>query len=333
MALLLSRADVAALLDLDDCIDAVEAAFRSYGRGEAPAPGVLGTKVEGGGFHLKAGLLGRGVDRYFVAKANANFRHGRPTIQGVILLCDARQGRLLAVMDSIEITAQRTGAATAVAARYLARPDAETVAIVGCGAQGRVQLRAVSRVRQLRRVLVWDREPGVAPRYAAELGAELGVPVTPVSGPGAAARESDICITCTPSTDFLLGAGDVPPGALVAGVGADRPDKRELAPALLARATVVCDAVAQCAEMGDLHHAIEAGALSAAQVHAELGEIVAGRKPGRRRDDEIVVFDSTGMALQDAAAAALVYRRAVAAGRGTPFDFAAAWGGEGRGIS
>src|SRR5258705_5155752 len=151
--LLLTRSDVADLLDLDSCISAVEAAFRLHGEGGATT-GVLGIHVPGGGFHIKAGTL-RLSRPYFAAKTNANFPNnpaqGLPTIQGVIILADAEVGTPLALLDSMEITTLRTGAATAVAAKYLARPDARSVALIGCGNQGWVQLRLLSRVRALAR--------------------------------------------------------------------------------------------------------------------------------------------------------------------------------------
>ncbi|MCI0433851.1 MAG: ornithine cyclodeaminase family protein [Gemmatimonadetes bacterium] len=321
MALLLTRSDVAGLLDLDSCIDAVEAAFRAHGLGQLAKPGVLGVHARDGGFHVKAALFGSAGAEYFVAKTNSNFPgnpagRGLPTIQGVIVVCDASDGRLLALIDSVEITILRTGAATAVAAKYLARGDASTATIAGCGLQGRIQLRALSRVRQLARVYAYDADAAAARRFAIEMTAQLGTDVTPVTSIADAVRASDIGITCTPSTRAFVQEADVRPGAFVAGVGADNEEKSELAPDLLASATVVTDVLEQCATIGDLHHALEAGVMTSSDVHAELGEIVAGRKPGRRSDDEIIVFDSTGVAFQDAASAARVYERALSLGIG-----------------
>ena len=324
--LLLTRADVRALLDLDACIDAVEAAFRAHAEGATLAPGVLGTHVPGGGFHVKtAGLARRGRqadDRaFYAAKVNANFpenpaRRGLPTIQGVIALHDAENGRLLALLDSMEITTLRTAAATAVAARHLARHDAHTVTVLGCGTQGRSQLRALCLVRPVERVHAWDADPAAAESYASEMAAALGRDVRPVRDYRDAVARSDIVVTCTPSRQPLLAAADVPAGCFVAGVGADSEDKQELAPDLLARGTLVVDVLEQCARIGDLHHALAAGALELGDVHAELADVVSGRREGRRASDEVTVFDSTGTALEDVAAAALVYERAVAAGRG-----------------
>ena len=149
----------------------------------------------------------------------------------------------------------------------------------------------------------------------------LNLGVEAVSDFAAAARRADIVVTCTPSREPLLGAGDVSPGTFVAAVGADSPEKQELDPGLLAAARVVVDSLEQCSEIGELHHALETGALVRSNVHAELSELVAGSKPGRLSPEEITVFDSTGTALQDAAAAALVYEKALKQGPRRLLDF------------
>lgn len=312
--LILTRRDVVRLLGVADCMNAVERAFRAHADGETIAPAVLGVHVAHGGFHVKtAGLLGDGAA--FAAKVNANFpgnpaSRGLPTIQGVIVLFDPESGQPLAILDSIEITSLRTAAATAVAARYLARADASRVTVCGCGEQGHAQLRALAVVRPLATVRAFDIDAERARRFAHEMSEELGVDVVAVRDLRAAARDSDIVVTCTPSRRWFLGVADVSPGTFVAAVGADNPEKQEIEPALLAASTVVVDMLEQCATIGDLHHALDTGAMTREQVHAELAEVVAGRRPGRQRADEIMVFDSTGTALQDVAAARLVYERA-----------------------
>jgi len=318
--LFLTPRDVQELLTLDECIAAVEHAFRLHGEGNAAPPAVLGVHAPDGAFHIKAGLLALGAT-YFVAKVNGNFpengnRFGLPTIQGLIVLCDGENGVPLAAMDSRDITALRTGAATAVAAKYLARRDSRTVTICGCGVQGRVQLTALSRVCGLKAAFACDQSDRVSLRFAQELESRLRIPVQPTGDLSAAIRQSDICVTCTPARQAVVGVDDLRPGIFIAAVGADNPHKLELEPALMARCKIVCDIVEQCAVIGDLHHALEAGAVSRSDVHAELGEIVAGKKPGRESNDEIIVFDSTGMALQDVAAAAAVYEKALQRGAG-----------------
>jgi len=324
-ALVLTRSDVQALLGYDDCIAAVESAFRLHAEGRSLPPGVLGVPSREGGFHVKAAGLDLGR-LYFAAKTNANFsdnpsRRGLPAIQGVVVLCDGDDGRLLAVMDSIELTVRRTAAATAVAARRMARPDSETVTVCGCGQQGRAHLRALARVLTLRRAYAFDRDPAAARSFADDMKAELGLDVTPVTDLAGVMRESDVCVTCTPSRRPFLRREHVRSGTFVAAVGADSPDKQELDPQLLAAGVLVVDVLEQCAAFGELHHALEAGAMARADVHAELADVIGGRKPGRRSRDEITVFDSTGTALEDVAAAAVVYERAAAAGLGRSVVF------------
>lgn len=324
--LVLTRSDVAALLGIEECIAAVEQAFRSHAEGRTLPPGVLGIHARTGGFHIKAGLLDLNRS-YFAAKTNANFpenarRFGLPLIQGVIVLCDAENGYPLAVMDSMEITIIRTGAATAVAAKYLARPDSTVATICGCGNQGRISLRAMTRVLPLKQVYAFDKEPTLSDSFASELSKEVGIDIKATNDLGWAARQSDVCVTCTPSKEFFLNREYIKPGSFVAAVGADNEEKQELDPRLLQASKVVVDLLDQCATIGDLHHALEQGLMTRAEVHAELGEVIAGKKPGRTSVDEIIVFDSTGTALQDVASAAIVYERAVASERGMRVDFA-----------
>jgi ornithine cyclodeaminase/alanine dehydrogenase-like protein (mu-crystallin family) len=305
-----------------ECITAVERAFRLHGSGDAGSPAVASVHVDNGAFHVKAGVLPVGDRSYFVAKTNANFpgnpaRHGLPTVQGTLVVCDADRGMPLALMDANEITALRTAAATAVAAKHLARPSAGSLAIIGCGLQGDQHCRALSLVRQVSKVTLYDVNTDAARALASRVERDLRVPVAIAVSPAEAARGADLCVTCTTSTEFVLAADDVAAGTFVAGVGVDSERKRELAPALLGRSKLVVDVLTQCATFGDLHHAIDAGSITPDDVHAELGAVVAGLRPGRESDDEVIVFDSTGMALQDVAAASLVLERALVAGRGT----------------
>jgi ornithine cyclodeaminase/alanine dehydrogenase-like protein (mu-crystallin family) len=195
------------------------------------------------------------------------------------------------------------------------------LALVGCGVQGLAHLAYLAAVLPLRMVWLADSDPAAMLRAALE-AARLGLEDRRAADHRAACRESDVVVTCTPGREILLDAGDVGPGAFVAGVGADNESKRELDPSLLRRATVVADLREQCARMGDLHHALDAGALALADVHAELGEVVAGRRPGRTAADEVIVFDSTGLAIEDVAAALVAWRGALARGRGRDVDLA-----------
>jgi alanine dehydrogenase len=315
VTLLLTRGDVRALLSLDECIEAVEAAFRLHGEERIPHPGVLGMHVADGGFHIKAALLPRSRS-YFAAKVNGNFpgnpqRFALPAIQGILVLADADNGEPLAVMDSMEITLLRTGAATAVAAKYLARPESTVAAVCGCGNQGRIQLRALSRVLGLTRAFAWDVDPVRARACANELSGELGIEVIATADLAAAVSASDVCVTCTPSRVPFLRSEFLRPGTFVAAVGADSPEKQELDGSVLATSKVVVDVLAHCESIGELRHAIGAALMTRDSVHAELGQVVAGRRSGRASAAEIIVFDSTGTALQDVAAAAVAYEKAI----------------------
>lgn len=281
----------------------------------------MGVHVNGGGFHAKAAYLEL-ARPYFVLKVNANFpgnpsAHSLPTIQGVLVLFDATRGVPLAVMDSAAITTLRTAATSGVAADHLARADAHTATFVGCGVQARTHIAAIADIRELRQVYVFDVDQERASRLASELRERYAFGVTVARSLGDATRASEIIVTTTPATEPFLAVDMVSPGAFVAAVGADNELKRELELSLLREAAVVVDDLDQCATIGDLHHAIEAGVLARGDVRATLAEVVAGPKPGRLRDDEIVVFDSTGVAIEDVAAASIVFERAALSGAGT----------------
>ena len=322
--LLLKRSDIKSLLNMSDYITVVETAFRLHAEGKTLAPGLLHIDAEEGEFHIKAG--GLHLDTcYFGLKANAGFfrnqiTYGLPNIQGLILLYDGEKGSPLAVCDSMEITMKRTGAATAVAAKYLARSDSKIATICGCGIQGRIQLTALKEVLPLEKVFAVDTDGSVAEEFSAEMSYRLKIKVAPGMLAESAPR-SDVCVTCTPSRTAFLSNVYLPQGTFVAAVGADSPDKRELEPEVVSENKVVADILDQCITVGEVHHAIEAGKMTSKEVYAELGEIISGVKPGRTSDTEKIVFDSTGTALQDTAAAAAVYEKAVAKSVGTPFEF------------
>lgn len=324
--LILTARDVRASLGLKPCIAAVERAFALNAQGLGLPPAVLGIHVEGGGFHVKA--AGLTFSRpYVAAKINANFpanpaKHGLPTIQGALLLADGETGFPLALMDSMSITAIRTAAATAVAAQHLSNPETSRITVLGCGVQAPQQLAALLCVRNPRQIFVHDADPDRSRRFAAEQGARHGIAIEAVADPSSVLLKSDIVVTCTPARTPILREGDVTPGTFVAAVGADNSDKNEIAPALMAAARVVVDHLGQCAEIGDLRAAVAAGVMTASDVAAELGEIAAGIKPVSFDPTVVTVFDSTGVALQDVAAAVVAYERAVTIGLGLTVDFA-----------
>jgi ornithine cyclodeaminase/alanine dehydrogenase-like protein (mu-crystallin family) len=311
---LLAQCDVARLLDIESCILAVEDVFRLHGVGRTLPPGVLGTHATGGGFHVKtAGLVGERA--YYAAKVNANFpanptRLGLPTIQGVVVLSDATSGEMLAIMDSIEITRLRTAAASAVAAKHLSNDDAHVMTIIGCGAQAPSHFRAIAAVRRIDRVFAFDVAPDRAEAFARAMQSGFDGVITAESDYHDAARHSDIVVTCTPAREPIITIDDLSPGVFVAAIGADSEDKQEIDARALGACVVVVDILEQCSAIGDLHHAIAAGLMQPSDVRADLAAVVTGARTGRVSRDERVVFDSTGTALEDVAAAAMVYERA-----------------------
>jgi ornithine cyclodeaminase/alanine dehydrogenase-like protein (mu-crystallin family) len=303
-----------------DYLEAVRTGLIAAPRGRAQVPPPLHLAALGGGFHAKAALLDD--PRPVVAlKLNANFpdnpARGLPTIQGAVLLCDALDGRLLAILDSIELTLRRTAAATALAARCFARADAATLAVCGCGAQAVAQIEALLEVLPIRRVVAWDIVPERARGLGEALASRSGLAFETSDSVEVATRAADVIVTCTTARTPFLRSEHVAPGSFVAAVGTDAPDKSELTPGLMAAGQVIVDSLDQCLAMGDLHHAVAAGAMTAGDVHAELGAVLAGDAAGRSTEEETWIFDSTGTALQDVASALAAYDKALVEGAGT----------------
>ncbi|MEU6721023.1 ornithine cyclodeaminase family protein [Nonomuraea sp. NPDC046802] len=305
--LMITQSEIERLLAPSDYIDLIEAAFAAYARGETTPSSLSHLDSPPGEFHIKAAGLGGVV----AVKIGACFYDrpttlGLPSIVGVIALFDATNGQPLLFLESATVTRLRTAAATAVAVRHLALPEAATLAVLGTGAQAAAHITAIRAVRPIDRVIVWGRDPAKTARFAHEHAAEVA------RTPGEAATEASVVVTLTPSTLPYLSLTDVRPGALVAAVGSDAPTKRELHDDLLAAATLITDVTHQCEEVGELHHRPQT------PVKAELGEIVLGTKKGRERADDIVVFDSTGTAVQDLTAAQALYTAALKNGAGRP---------------
>ncbi|MCU1233401.1 MAG: ornithine cyclodeaminase [Candidatus Solibacter sp.] len=324
--LILSRRQIAGLLKFDEYVSVVGQAFRAHAEGCSMPPALMHVNAPDGEFHIKAGGL-LTPEPYFALKSNGGFfhnreRYGMPNIQGMVILASAANGLPLAVMDSMEITIQRTGAATAIAARYLARRDSSVVTICGLGNQGRIQLRGICHSLPIRKAFAFGRTIEEARAFSDTMSAELNVAIEPATDLPAALRQSDVCVTCTPARKALIGPADVPPGMFIAAVGADSPDKQELDAHLLPLAAVYGDLLDQCAEVGEFHHALAQGLLKREDFRGELGALIVGTARGRTNPDEITIYDSTGTALQDAAAAVAVYRKAKATGIGTEVDLA-----------
>jgi len=318
----LREGEVRGLISPADALRAVRDAFVKLARGQATLPGVIGLDIAAhrGEVHVKGAHL-HGSPFYSIKEATGfyqNAARGLPVTSGLVLVFDATTGFLKALLlDNGYLTELRTGAAGALAADLLARREVGTVGIIGCGSQARYQLEALLGVRRPGRVLVHGRSAASAGACAREMEDRFGLAVTAVPTAREAVVESDIVITTTPSRDPIVRAEWLRPGTHVTAMGSDGPHKRELESAVLARADkVVADRLDQCLRLGEIHHAVAAGAIAARDVHAELGEVAAGLKPGRTSDEEITVADLTGVGVQDAAVADLVASAALATGIG-----------------
>jgi ornithine cyclodeaminase/alanine dehydrogenase-like protein (mu-crystallin family) len=319
---LLSGRDLRQLLKPAQAIDALRQAYLQLASCRQDKGQSLGFAIDGGSIHVKAGLL-PGSRRAFAAKVNVNLPNNwtlrrLPTIQGAVLLVDAIDGRPLAVMESMTLTALRTAAATALAATFGARRGSSVLAVIGCGVQAHYQVEALSACFPIEAVRVHDIDPARAEGCAAALGA-LFSQSTAVASVAEAVVGADICVTCTTSKTAVLTSEMELSGCFVAAVGADNPEKQEIDPALMARARILVDDLEQCATGGDLAHALRAGLVAREDVCADLAQLVASQAMGRRAADDLVIFDSTGSGIQDVAAAWAAYQAARAAGLGARF--------------
>ena len=293
-------------------LEAARRAFLALGRGEALVPPPLGVDLEdvGGEIHVKGAYLrGSPVFAFKVATGfYGNAARGLPSGSGLVLVFDASTGFPLGLLaDNGYLTDLRTAAAGALAASWLAPNRPLVVAVLGAGIQARLQLRLISRVRSITEVRVWSPRPESREACAAELMETLKIPVAARPTPMAAVADADLVVTVTPSRQPLVTANMLRSSVTVIAVGSDGPDKRELANDVLARAgKIVTDRTDQCLRLGELHHAVESGVVSVERVHAELGEIQAGSKPGRE-GSESIVCDLTGVGAQDAAIAEAVW--------------------------
>lgn len=297
-------------------LEAMERAFSALAAGEVLTPPPLGLDLDEvhGEVHVKGAYI-RGAPCFAFKVATGfygNVQLGVPTGSGMVLIFDSETGFPLGVLaDNGFLTDLRTAAAGALAARHLAPEGPLRVGVVGAGIQARFQLRLLAGVRDVETVRVWSRTTQHAEHCAGTVAETLDAPVETVSTVEDAVAEADLVLTVTPSRTPLLQAGWLADGVTVLAVGSDGPEKRELAPEILASADkVVTDLTEQCLRLGELHHAVEAGLMVAGEVHAELGEIVLGERPGRE-GDETIVCDLTGVGVQDAAIAEAAYREMV----------------------
>ena len=319
--LLLSRAEVEGLISTRDAIEAVEEAFRAKGLGKAQMPpkSYVYFKHHNGDFRVMPAYLEE-MGAAGVKIVNAHPRnpkeHGLPTVMAIIVLLDPKTGAPLTIMDGTWITNVRTGAGGAVAAKYLARKDSRVVAMVGAGVQAKTQLLALNEVLKIEEIRVNDLSVNKAEKCAKEMGKKLGLDAKAIKETRKAVEGSDVVVTTTPSRKPILMNKWISEGTHINAIGADATGKQELDPEILLRAKVVVDDVEQAIHGGEINVPLSKGVIARGDIYADLGEVITGKKPGRTSRDEITVFDSTGLAVQDIATDWVVYKKAKEMGKG-----------------
>ncbi|MBX4889658.1 ornithine cyclodeaminase family protein [Rhizobium bangladeshense] len=325
--LLLNKEDVGSLIRMREVIGAVEDAYKAFNSDQVVQPDYIGIHLPSprGEMDFKLGY-NKASEVISMKASSGGFvdnptAHGVPSGMGTILLFDARSCALTCVMDGSLITGLRTGAAGAVSVKALARQNARTVASIGTGNQARMQIRAISEIMTIEKIHAWDSHPDTLARYKEDIESEFGISVVTANSKREAVEHADILVTTTRGKGSLVEADWIKAGTHIVAIGTDQRGKQELDPEIFRNAKVVVDSMAQCAEKGETWHPLNRNIIAKDDIHGEIGEILLGRKPGREDDDEVTIFDSTGMAIQDNVTASRIYRNAIEKGVGTFFEF------------
>jgi len=324
---ILTEADLRKAVQLDlDAIECVEQAFAALATGDVVMPPILSMAIApfNGEVDVKTAFV-PGIDSFAIKISPGFFDNpeiGLPSTSGLMVLFAAQTGMLEALLlDNGYLTDVRTAAAGAVAARHLSRTDASSACILGAGAQGKLQLKALCLVRPIRTATIWARDPDKAGAAAAQMTRELGIEVRAAADPVAAVSEADIIVTTTPAATPILRADWLKPGQHITAMGSDQDHKNEIDPGCFARADLyVPDRLSQTRGLGELRMAIATGVVKADAEFSELGMIVAGKAAGRASDETITIADLTGTGVQDTAIATFARKRALAANAGTNFS-------------
>jgi alanine dehydrogenase len=324
MSLILTGAEILQILDMDLALEAAEIAFRAYGEGRVNMPPKSYLQLAKGDFRAMYGALTLEEEICGLKWVNVhpdNPQRGLPTVMAKIILNNPETALELADMDGTYITNYRTGAAGGLAARYLSRLDSATLGVIGAGVQARMQVAAILKVRPIQQVAIYNRTPARARALMEELASRYDVQVTVAEHPRQAVAGKDIIVTTTASNTPLVQADWISPGTHINAIGADAAGKQELDPVILSKASIFVDDWAQAQHSGEINVALSQGLLPAANLRASLGEVVAGKKPGRENSQEITIFDSTGLVIQDLALGKAVFQLAQQRGLGEYKEF------------
>jgi ectoine utilization protein EutC len=313
----LNEAQIRKAVTLEEAILVVEKAFIAYSTKQASLPSVIQLDVpeHKGEVHIKAGYIFG--EQEYVVKIASGFWQNRmidlPVSSGMMIAFSAQTGFPVAILlDNGYLTELRTAAAGAVAAKYMAQNSVEQVAVIGAGAQGRLQVEALTRVCSFQKLMIYDHHPQNVERYRIEMKDRLRADLIAAATPAEALKGSRIVITTTPSRNPVVYADWIEQGTHITAMGSDNPEKQELDIGVLKKADrIIADSIPQCLRLGEIHHAVFAGVLTEKDIDGELGQVVAGDIPGRVSESEITICDLTGVGVQDAAIAGLVVRKAL----------------------
>ncbi|MBD0703991.1 MULTISPECIES: ornithine cyclodeaminase family protein [unclassified Pseudomonas] len=325
--LLLTKDEVGRLISIKEVIGTVEEAYKAFSSGQVVQPDYIGIHLPAprGEIDFKVGYCK--TNEIISMKASSGgfldnpTAHGVPNGMGSVLLFDANSCALICVMDGSLLTGLRTGASGAVSVKALARKNAKKITCIGSGNQARMQIRAISLVMQIEEIHAWSRNPETLAGFKADIEGEFAIPVILADSKKEAVEQADILITTTRGKGPLVEASWVKPGTHIVAIGTDMKGKQELDPEIFRHAKVVNDSISQCIDKGETWHPLNEKIISLGDIHGELGEILLGTKPGRENDEEITIFDSTGMAIQDNTTAEKIYRNALENNVGTFFAF------------
>jgi len=325
--LLLKKEEVRGLIAMKEVILTVEEAYKAFNSGQVFQPPYIGIDLPShrGEIDFKLGY-NQGNEVISMKASSGGFKnnsenYGVPNGMGTVLLFDGRSGGLMCVMDGSLLTGLRTGAAGAVSVKALARKNARKITAIGTGNQARMQIRAIREVMKIEEIHAWSDHAESMAGFKADIERELDIPVVLAGSKRQAVEQADILVTTTRGKGSLVEAAWVKRGTHIVAIGSDAPGKQEFEPEVFRGVKVVVDSTLQCVEKGETQHPIAKGIMTPKDIHAEIGEILLGKKAGRERDDEITIFDSTGMAIQDNTTAAKIYRNALDKQVGTFFEF------------
>ena len=314
--LLLTRHDILKLITIPETLKAVEQAFTDYTTGKATMPSKAYLTLPLGDFRAMPASVPGAAGLKWVNVHPENQNRGLPTVMAIVIYSDPETGYPMAILDATELTAYRTGAAGAIASKYLARRDAKSLGLIGAGKQAQTQLLAHSEFFKFNEIRVYDRSPEAAIRFKS-LFPDLPIKIVSLEE----ACGADIVCTLTPSRTPFLKLEWLKPGAHVNAIGADAPGKEELEPEVLAKSIVVVDDIEQSTHAGELNVPVSMGVFGISDIYATLGELTSGKKMGRTDARSITVFDSTGLAIQDIATSRVIYTKALKNQIGLNFDF------------